>query len=310
MPDPHHDHHHTHGKGGSQRALLTVLLLTAAFAIVEAVAGWFSGSLALLGDAGHMLTDSAALGIGAFAAWLSRKPPSQRHSYGLQRAEALGALVNVTLMLAIVATIVYEAVERLHEPQPVAGLTVVIVATFGLLINLSAVWLLHQGEQDLNVKGALLHVMGDLLGSVAALVAGLVIWWTGWTPIDPMLSIFIGLLILVSSIKLLADVVHVLMEGVPRHLDLAEIDVAMSNIEGVCGVHDLHVWSISSNEYALSAHVNINELMDWHTVLESLNATLNRRFGLRHTTLQPEITPASECISESCGPNIQRIKEK
>lgn len=290
--------------------MLTVLVLTASFAVAEAMAGWISGSLALLSDAGHMLTDSAALGIGAFAAWLSRKPPSERHSYGLQRAEALGALLNVTFMLAIVATIIYEAVERLRDPQPVAGLTVVIVAALGMLINLSAAWLLHQGEQDLNIKGALLHVIGDLLGSVAALVAGLVIWWTGWTPIDPVLSIFISLLILVSSFKLLADVVHVLMEGVPRHLNLAEIDAAMSAIEGVCGVHDLHVWSISSREYALSAHVNINELMDWHTVLESLNHTLNQRFGLRHTTLQPEITPASQCVGESCGPETGRTNRR
>jgi cobalt-zinc-cadmium efflux system protein len=304
-PDSHHHRHHNHSDSGSQRILLTVLALTAAFAAVEAAAGWISGSLALLGDAGHMLTDTVALGIGAFAAWLSRKPPSERHSYGLQRAEALGALLNVTFMLAIVATILYEAVERLRAPLPVNGPTVVIVAAIGLLINLSAAWLLHQGEQNLNVKGALLHVIGDLLGSVAALVAGLVIWWTGWTPIDPILSLFIGLLILVSSFKLLADVVHVLMEGVPRHLNLAEISAAMSETEGVCGVHDLHVWSIGSREYSLSAHVNINELMDWHTVLDALNDTLNRRFGLRHTTLQPEITPASQCISESCGPTYK-----
>lgn len=310
VPENHHSHHHTHGDSGSQRPLLIVLALTASFAAVEAVAGWLSGSLALLSDAGHMLTDSAALGIGAFAAWLSRKPPSVRHSYGLQRAEALGALLNVTFMLAIVATIVYEAVKRLQDPQPVAGLTVVAVAAVGLLINLSAAWLLHQGEQNLNVKGALLHVIGDLLGSVAALVAGLVIWWTGWTPIDPVLSLLICALILVSSLKLLADVVHVLMEGVPQHLNLAEIDAAMSETEGVCGVHDLHVWSISSNEYALSAHVNINELMDWHNVLDSLNETLNRRFGLRHTTLQPEITPASQCVSESCGPETGRTNRR
>lgn len=309
-PDPHHDHHHVHGKNSSQRVLLTVLVLTALFSVIEAVTGWVSGSLALLGDAGHMLTDSAALGIGALAAWLSRKPPSERHSYGLQRAETLGALLNVTFMLAIAATIIYEAVDRLREPQPVAGLTVVIVAALGLLVNSTAARLLHQGEQNLNVKGALLHVMGDLLGSVAALVAGLVIWWTGWTPIDPVLSMFISLLILGSSFKLLADVVHVLMEGVPPHLNLVDIDAAMSSTKGVYGVHDLHVWSISSTEYALSAHVNIHELTDWHTVLDALNNTLNRRFGLRHTTLQPEITPASQCANDSCGPKTRRTNRR
>lgn len=308
--DPHHDHSHAPGKNSSQRVLLTVLVLTALFSVIEAVAGWMSGSLALLGDAGHMLTDSAALGIGALAAWLSRKPPSERHSYGLQRAETLGALLNVTFMLAIAATIIYEAVDRLREPRPVAGLTVIIVAALGLLVNSTAAWLLHQGEQNLNVKGALLHVMGDLLGSVAALVAGLVIWWTGWTPIDPVLSMFISLLILGSSFKLLADVVHVLMEGVPPHLNLADIDAAMSATEGVYGVHDLHVWSISSNEYALSAHVNIHELTDWHTVLDSLNETLNHHFGLRHTTLQPEITPSSQCINESCGAKTGRTNRR
>jgi cobalt-zinc-cadmium efflux system protein len=305
-PDSHHDHHHAHGKNGSQRILLTVLVLTAMFSVIEAVAGWISGSLALLGDAGHMLTDSAALGIGAFAAWLSRKPPSERHSYGLQRAETLGALLNITFMLAIAATVIYEAVERLREPRPVAGLTVIAVAALGLLINSTAARLLHRGEQTLNVKGALLHVIGDLLGSVAALVAGLVIWWTGWTPIDPVLSVFISLLILGSSFKVLADVVLVLMEGVPSHLNLADIDAAMSATAGVHGVHDLHVWSISSNEYALSAHVNLHALTEWHTVLDALNNTLNSRFGLRHTTLQPEITPASQCVNQSCGPETGR----
>ena len=246
-----HAHEHANEQTGSQRRLLATLVLTIVFAIVEAIAGWLAGSLALLGDAGHMLTDSAALGIGAAAAWLSQKPPSARHTYGFKRAEIIGALINVLFMVAIVAAICVAAIDRLMQPQPVAGVTVMIVGFIGLLINLLAVWVLRGGGENLNVRGALLHVLGDLLGSVAALTAGAVIWITGWTPIDPFLSMFIGLLILVSSVSLLREVLHILMEGVPPHVDLDEVARAVVSVNGVISVHDLHVWSIGCRRTCL-----------------------------------------------------------
>ncbi|MGI8738263.1 MAG: cation diffusion facilitator family transporter [Gammaproteobacteria bacterium] len=242
-----HTHEHAHAQNGSQRRLLAALVLTSAFAIFEAAVGWFSGSLALLGDAGHMLTDSAAVGIGVAAAWLSQKPPSARHSYGFKRAEIIGALINVLFMVAIVVAIGITAIDRLLEPQPVAGLAVMIVGFAGLLVNLLAVWVLRGDSESLNVPGALLHVFGDLLGSVAALAAGAVIWWTGWMPIDPILSIFIGLLILVSSVRLLREILHVLMEGVPPHVDLDEVARGMVSVNDVVSVHDLHVWSLPAS---------------------------------------------------------------
>ncbi|MBA2492199.1 MAG: cation transporter [Gammaproteobacteria bacterium] len=280
-----HTHEHAHAQNGSQRRLLAALVLTSAFAIFEAAVGWFSGSLTLLGDAGHMLTDSAAVGIGVAAAWLSQKPPSARHSYGFKRAEIIGALINVLFMVAIVVAIGITAIDRLLEPQPVAGLAVIIVGFAGLLVNLLAVWVLRGDSESLNVPGALLHVFGDLLGSVAALAAGAVIWWTGWMPIDPILSIFIGLLILVSSVRLLREILHVLMEGVPPHVDLDEVARAMVSVNDVVSVHDLHVWSLGSRACALSAHVRITDMRCWPTALDLLKNMLGNRFALTHTTL-------------------------
>ncbi|WP_163144116.1 cation diffusion facilitator family transporter, partial [Arhodomonas sp. KWT] len=191
--DHTHDHDHRHGHGhdhdhtpSSGRALLIGLVLTGGFALVELVAGWLSGSLALIGDAGHMVTDSLALGLGALASRLSQRPPSERHSFGFQRAEIVGALVNAGFMLVVVAWIAYEAVQRLIHPVEVQGGMVLVVAAIGLAMNVVVLRVLHGGEQNLNTQGAILHVLGDLLGSVAALASGLVIALTGWFPIDPL----------------------------------------------------------------------------------------------------------------------------
>ena len=261
----HHGHgHHDHAAGSSShRPLLLALVLTAGFAVVEAVAGWWSGSLALLGDAGHMATDSLSLGLAAGAALLARRPPSERHSYGLGRAETLAAVVNAVLMIAVVAVVTVEAFSRLGSPPPVAGATVTVVALIGLLINLGAAWLLAGSRENLNVRAALLHVIGDLLGSVAALVSGIVILATGWTPVDPLLSLAIAALILVSAARVLREAVHALMEGVPLFLDVEEIGRAMAGQGGVHSVHDLHVWSLSAERTALSAHLVIADMSDW-----------------------------------------------
>ncbi|WP_078120479.1 cation diffusion facilitator family transporter [Thiosocius teredinicola] len=283
-----HEHHHAHG---SSRRLLWALGLTLSFAVVEAVAGWWSGSLALLGDAGHMLTDTLALGLAAGAAMLAKRKPSVRHSYGLGRAEILAALINAVAMVAIVVFIVAEAVERFRQPSAVNGVIVMGVAFVGLLINIGAAWLLSAGHHghDLNVRAALLHVLGDLLGSVAALLSGAVIMLTGWTTIDPLLSLLIVVLILVSALRILREALHALMEGVPLHLNLERIGYAMAGIDGVVSVHDLHVWSLSANRTALSAHLVIHDMADWPNVLDQMRRMLADTFDIDHVTLQPEM---------------------
>lgn len=283
-----HDHVHNRSGSGHLKPLVWALIITFVFAIVEAIGGWVSGSLALLGDAGHMVTDAASLGLGAIAALLAQRPATERHSFGWGRAEVLAAIANAVFMLAIIAGIGYAAIDRLLEPRPVRGGLVMLVAGIGLLVNLSVAGILHRGEQTLNIRGALLHVMGDLLGSVAALLAGLVIWLTGWTPIDPILSLLICVLILISSLRLLRDALHVVMEGVPRELDLPEVGKTLAGIEGVRSVHDLHIWRLDSSTVSLSAHVVVDDLKAWPAVLERLRETLIRRFAIHHITLQPE----------------------
>lgn len=286
----HHQHEHGHHhRVSSHRILMLVLVLTMGYSLVEAMAGWWSGSLALLGDAAHMLTDSLALGIAAFAAWLASRPPSPRHTYGLGRAESLAALINALFMIVLVTVICAEAVDRLRTPQPVHGGTVAGVALIGLLINIIAAWLLAGGRNNLNIRAALLHVMGDLLGSVAALVSGVVILYTGWTSIDPILSFFISALLLYSGLRLLREALQNMMEGVPLHLSQESIGHAMAQVEGVQSVHDLHVWSLSADRSALSAHVVLADLSAWTDILASLQSILRERFAIDHVTLQPEI---------------------
>jgi cobalt-zinc-cadmium efflux system protein len=287
MSDDHSHHAHHHGSA-SRRALLLALGLTLGYSGVEALAGWWSGSLALLGDAAHMLTDSLALGLAAGAALMATRPPSLRHSYGYGRLETLAALVNALIMIALVAAICAEAVDRILSPRPVVGEAVAGVAIAGLVVNLIAAWLLSSGKENLNVRAALLHVMGDLLGSVAALVSGIVIVWTGWTTVDPILSLIIAVLILFSSLGILREALHALMEGVPTHLDLDEIGHALAQIEGIRGVHDLHIWSLSAERTALSAHLLIGEIGTWPDVLRLANQLLQERFAIVHSTLQPE----------------------
>jgi cobalt-zinc-cadmium efflux system protein len=283
----HEHNHHRHGSN-HLRPLVWGLVITFAFAIVEAVGGWLSGSLALLGDAGHMATDALSLALGAVAALLARRPADWQLSFGWGRAEVLAAVINAVFMLLIVAAIAYAAVGRLRAPQPVQGGVVMVIAAIGLLVNMLVAWTLHRGEQTLNIRGALLHVMGDLLGSVAALVAGAVIVFTNWTPIDPLLSLLICVLILFSSLRLLRDAVDVLMERVPRELSLPEVGRTLAALEGVRSVHDLHIWRLDSSTISLSAHIVVDDLQAWPAVLQRLRDTLLKRFDIHHITLQPE----------------------
>jgi len=282
-----HTHHHL-GHAGSGAHFLWALLATLFFAGVEAFSGWWSGSLALIADAGHMLTDSTSLGLAAAAAWLARRPPSPSHSYGLVRAEVLAAFVNSIAMLVLVGFIIGEAIDRFNQPHSVAGGIVMAVAGIGLLVNIVVAWTLSHGEETLNSRAALLHVLGDLLGSIAAIVSGAVIYYTGWTPIDPLLSVFVALLISVSAVRLLRETVHVLMEGVPTGIDLDVVGRDLSFLPGVVRVHDLHVWTLSSGTLALSAHMELKQLDDWPDLMEQARALLGERHNIRHVTLQPE----------------------
>ncbi len=297
----HHAEHQAQDHAASLPALRLALILTLGYAVVEAAAGWWSGSLALLADAGHMVTDAAALGLAGLAAWLTARPPSPRHSYGLGRAESLAALINAAAMLAVVVLIAAAAWGRLQTPRAIDGLTVSGVAVVGLAINLVVAWVLARGEPDLNVRGALLHVMGDALGSVAAVASGLVIWTTGWTPIDPLLSLLICGLILSSSLSLLSESLHTLLDGVPGALPLETVGMALARVPGVTEVHDLHVWSLSSRRVALSAHVRVPDLLGWPATLEGLRAAA-RALGIEHVTLQPE--PAEQPVRWGARPGV------
>lgn len=284
-----HAHGHAHAHEPDRPAFVAALAITFAYAFVELGGGIWSGSLALASDAGHMFSDSLALGLAAGAAWLARRPPGVRHSYGLARAEVIGATVNGLLMLGIIVVLVVEAVERLLQPRAVAAIPVMAIAAVGLAVNAGVAFILSRGHRTLNVRGALVHVMGDLLSSVAALIAGAVIYATGWYLIDPILSLAIAALILLTTLKLLRDALHVLMEGVPAAVDFAEIGAALAGLHGVAAVHDLHVWSIGSERAALSAHLEIERIDSWPALLQSAQATLRERFGIEHVTLQPEV---------------------
>lgn len=276
--------HHAAGK----RNLAYALALTLGFAAVEAGVGWWAGSMALVADAGHMLGDAGALALALFAALLAAKPASSRHSYGFGRVEHFAALVSGLVMLALVAGITQAAIARLLDPQPIRGGAVTVTALLGLGVNLLVAWQLRHAGHNLNVRAALLHVLGDLLGSVAALLAGLVVLLTGWTPIDPLLSLLIVVLLAIGSFRVLREALHGLMEGVPRHLALPEIGQALAAQEGVESVHDVHVWSLSGERSALSAHVVVPNLAAWPELLLRLERVLHERFEIDHVTLQPE----------------------
>jgi cobalt-zinc-cadmium efflux system protein len=242
-----------------------------------------------------MFTDSSALGLAAAAAWLARRPPSILHSYGLVRAEVLAALINSLLMLILLVFIVNEAFDRFGAPRDIRGEAVIGVGTAGLAVNLVVAWVLSRGEHTLNSR--------DALGSVAAIVAGIVIVTTGWTPIDPLLSLLVAALILISALRLLREAVHVLMEGVPLHVQLGAVGRDLAALEGVRRVHDLHVWTLSSGSIALSAHLEIRNLADWPLILAAARQTLDAHHGIRHITLQPEVPTAQPLVRAPFHPH-------
>jgi cobalt-zinc-cadmium efflux system protein len=284
----HHDHRHgENARKGNRRALAVVLALTAGFTVVEIIGGLLTGSLALLADAGHMLSDNLSLGIALFAAWLAGKPATPEKSFGYRRAEILAALVNGMTLVAISLWIFVEAYSRLREPTEVLGAPMLAVASLGLLVNVvGAIVLYRSGGENLNVEGAMRHVIADALGSLGAIAAAVVIILTGWRYADPLISIAIGFLILGSSWKLLRDSTNILLEATPSNLKAEEVGHKMASAEGVVEVHDLHIWTITSGFPALSAHVLVGSDEDCHARRRELEELLANEFGISHTTLQ------------------------
>ena len=284
------DAKHSHSKQVSnQNLLLIALVLTLGFSGVEGAAAYFANSLALISDAGHMVTDAAALGLALLAQIISRRPPSPKHSFGFGRAEALAAFVNSIAMLALVVWIMVEAISRFYEPHQVDGLTVTVVAAIGLVMNIVVAWVLSRDKKSVNTRAALVHVMGDLLGSIAALIAGIVIQFTGWMPIDAILSILVSLLILKSTISILKESYHFLMEGVPLHIDYLQVGKDLKNVTGVLAVHDLHVWEMTPSFPALIGHIEIAQMSEWPDIMARINTMLLNKHGIDHVTLQPEV---------------------
>lgn len=273
----------------SRRRLAWALVLVALYMLAEVAGGWISGSLALLADAAHMLADVAALGLSLFAMWIAGKPPTAERTYGYHRTEILAALANGAALVAISVGIFIEAISRLRHPQPVEAGVMISVAVGGLVANLASLALLSAGRnENLNVRGAWLHVLSDALGSVEAIVAGGLIWAFGWTMADPIASMLIGLLVIYSSWSLLKESTAVLMEGAPSHIDVDEVRTAMIETSGSYDVHDLHVWTITSGLVALSAHVVCDGVCSHEDLLTRLRKILKERFGIHHITIQVE----------------------
>jgi cobalt-zinc-cadmium efflux system protein len=287
---PPHAHRHDHTRAErSRRKLLLVLALTALYTLAEAAGGWLSGSLALLADAGHMLTDVAALALALAAVWFGSRPATPNKTFGYYRLEILAAFVNGVVLVVIALLVCYHAWERLHAPREVETNLMIVVAVGGLLVNIVCAWLLHgDHHDDLNVRGAWLHIIGDALGSVGAITAGVMMSVWGWYQADAIFSALIALLIVWSSWHLIRESTNVLLEGTPAHINLAAVEEALRETEGVERVHDLHVWTITSGREALSAHVVHAEAVSQRELLRELRAKLHDRFGVDHLTIQME----------------------
>jgi len=300
-----HDHFHPAGHAAARsRGRLTVAVcLSAAYMAAEAVGGWFSHSLALLADAGHMLSDTAALGLSLFAAWIAAQPATSQRTFGYHRAEILTAMVNAATLLAMSGLILFEAWDRWREPHEIRTGVMLLIAVGGLIVNLAMLGVLHSGRHDnLNIRGAWLHVLGDLLGSVAVILAaiGLRVWQWAW--VDPAASAVISLLIVFSSVSLLRETVRVLMESAPASISVEDVRECLLAAPGVSGVHCLHVWTITSGLNSLSAHVVVDQDRVGAAQLEELRHTVQHRFPVGHVTLQLEPEGFDACSDEEGGP--------
>ncbi len=296
---------HTHSEGtGNRTRLLAAFLVTAVFMVAEIAGGLLSGSLALLADAGHMLTDAAALLMALLAVQFAQRRPNARHTFGLLRLTTLAAFVNAIALVVITVLIVWEAIVRFRHPEPVASGMMLGIAVAGLLANLLSFWLLHRGseEKNLNVRAAALHVLGDLLGSVGAIVAALIIMFTGWTPADPILSILVSLLVLRSAWTLMKESIHELLEGAPGSLDVDKLKRALTRgIPEVRNVHHIHLWQVGEKP-VITLHVHVIPPYDHDALLHRIHDWLHERYQIEHATVQMEYQNCDDDDCElSCG---------
>jgi cobalt-zinc-cadmium efflux system protein len=304
--DGHDHHHHSHdvALGGRERKLLFAFALTTVMMVVEVFGGWWSGSLALIADAGHMLVDSLALLLAFFAAWMARRPADARRTYGYGRMEVLAGFVNALTQFVLVGFIAYEAITRFFKPVEILSGMMLVVAVVGLLVNLIVLRSLHgHAHDDVNLKAASLHVLGDLLGSVGAVLAALAVRWLGWNWADPLLSLLVSLLILNSAWQLLRRSTHILLEGVPEGLDPAEVEAALRGAdEAISNVHHLHVWQLASGSRMATLHIELRDASDSARVLTAIRLMLSERFGVQHVTVQvdPGDCPdqAADCVGQ------------
>ncbi|HWO78297.1 MAG TPA: cation diffusion facilitator family transporter [Bacillus sp. (in: firmicutes)] len=283
----HHHHHHSHS--ANKKVLLISFILIFAFMIVEVIGGFLTNSLALLSDAGHMLSDAAALGLSLIAFKIGERAANDQKTYGYKRFEILAAFINGITLVVISLYIVWEAYHRFFEP-PEVSTGMILIAVIGLIVNLIVAWILMRGDTsgNLNLRSALLHVVGDMLGSFGAILAGLLIFFFNWNIADPIASVLVAILVLVSGWRVTKDSFHVLMEGTPAHIDCQKVKTALLKIPGVKEVHDLHVWTITSDFLALSCHLVVNEAEDRDTILKNTTDLLKSQFHLKHTTIQLE----------------------
>ena len=286
----HPEHSHGHRESGRRR-LLIALVMIVSYMVVEVAAGVLSGSLALLADAAHMLTDAGAIGLALFAIWIANRPASIKRTFGYYRTEVLAALFNAVSLWILAVWVFYEAYHRFREVPEVAGGVVLVAGGVGLVVNLGAAWMLHRSAgHSLNVEGAFRHVVADLLGSIGVMISGTLALAFGWWLADPILSILIGVLILISSWRLVVNVFHVLLEGAPARIDMHNLCMTLEDVEGVTLVHDIHAWTITSGYESLTAHVLVDP--DYAGELETLRRQLQRiayhDFGIAHITIQME----------------------
>jgi len=292
-----HDHQHHHA--AATAGLRAALIITLVFFFAEVVGGWLANSLALLADAGHMFTDVGALGLSLFVAWFSRQPTTAKKTYGYLRWEILAAFLNGSMLLLVSVGIVWEAIGRLRHPEPVESGLMLMVAVAGLLANIVAARLLHAGaSHSLNVRGAYLHVISDLLGSVAAIGAALAVRYYGWTIADPIASIVMTVLIIRGAWQLVREAVDVLLEAVPPHIALEAVRESIASVPGVASVHDLHVWTVTSGLVAMSVHVVVPDGARHQDALEQIHAAM-ATFGIGHVTVQVEGRALAECVPEA-----------
>jgi len=292
--DHPHDHSHSHPHSSAHReagfrSLFSVFVLSGTFMVAEIVGGLWSGSLALLADSGHMAIDTVAVGLGLFALWIARMPPTPSRTYGYYRAEILGATLNGALLVAVACWIVYEAIQRFSHPRSIDGSWMTIIAVGGLLVNLVGLRLVHRhSENSLSMRSVTLHLIFDAMGSAGAIIAGLLVWRWGWVWADSAVSILLAIFILVGAVKLLLECVDVLLESVPKGVDLEVLRANLSSVVSVTDVHDLHVWTLSTGVIALSAHLRVKEGADHGLILRQSNGLLQGKHGIAHATLQLE----------------------